>query len=144
MTSGDEVHLDFEETIPLADWRSGVEEYAECSTDDLWQQLGLDQSKQLPFFQTYTDPNDVISPWSEDGQAWLDDALNEKSILAPHWHQLVGILRMIDRALLGEPVMLMDGVGIGKTMQAVGVIACLAHYHDYYKMHGMFPGKFCT
>ncbi|KAG1741027.1 P-loop containing nucleoside triphosphate hydrolase protein [Suillus occidentalis] len=144
MASSDAVHLDFEETIPLADWRSGVEEYAECSMDDLWQQLGLDQSKQLPFFQTYTDPNDVISPWSEDGQAWLDDALNEKSILAPRWHQLVGILRMIDRALLGEPVMLMDGVGIGKTMQAVGVIACLAHYHDYYKMHGMFPGKFAS
>ncbi|KAG2343746.1 hypothetical protein BDR05DRAFT_883628 [Suillus weaverae] len=144
MTLGDEVYLDFEETISLTDWRSGVEEYAECSMDDLWRQLGLEQSKQLPFFQTHTDPNGAIVPWSEEGQAWLDDTLNEAPLLAPHWHQLVGILRMVDRALLGEPVMLMDGVGIGKTMQAVGVIACLAHYYDYYKMHNRFPGKFAS
>ncbi|KAG2365352.1 P-loop containing nucleoside triphosphate hydrolase protein [Suillus spraguei] len=144
MTSGDEVHLDFEETIPLTDWRSGVEEYAKFSVDDLWQQLGLQQSKQLPFFQAHSDPNGVISPWSEAGQAWLDDPLNDAPVLAPRWHQLVGILKMVDRALLGEPVMLMDGVGIGKTMQAVGVIACLAHYHDFYLMHGTFPGKFAS
>jgi hypothetical protein len=142
MSLGGEVQLDFEETIPLKDWRSGVEQYSECSMDDLWEQLGLQQTKQLPFFQTHTDPNGAITPWSEEGQAWLDNPLNEVSVLAPRWHQLVGILKMIDRALLGEPVMLMDGVGLGKTMQAVGVIVCLAHYHDYYKMYGMFPGKF--
>ncbi|KAG2045912.1 hypothetical protein BDR06DRAFT_900013 [Suillus hirtellus] len=144
MTSGDEVHLEFEEKIPLTDWRSGVEEYAECSMDDLWQQLGLQQSKQLPFFQTRTDPNGAILPWSEEGQAWLDDPSNEGQVLAPRWHQLVGILRMVDRALLGEPVMLMDGVGIGKTMQAVGLIAVLAYYYDYYQMHGKFPGKYVS
>ncbi|KAG2063373.1 hypothetical protein BDR04DRAFT_1038198 [Suillus decipiens] len=144
MTSGDEVHLDFEETITLIDWRSGVEEYAQFSVDDLWQQLGFQQSKQLPFFQTHTDPNGVVCPWSEVGQAWLDDPLNDAPVLTPHWHQLVGMLKMVDRALLGEPVMLMDGVGIGKTMQAVGVIACLAHYHDFYLMHGAFPGKFAS
>ncbi|KAG2134716.1 P-loop containing nucleoside triphosphate hydrolase protein [Suillus cothurnatus] len=144
MSLGGEVQLDFEETIPLKDWRSGVEQYSECSMDDLWEQLGLQQTKQLPFFQTHTDPNGAITPWSEEGQAWLDNPLNEVSVLAPRWHQLVGILKMIDRALLGEPVMLMDGVGLGKTMQAVGVIVCLAHYHDYYKMYGMFPGKFAS
>jgi hypothetical protein len=39
-------------------------------------------------------------------------------------------------------VMWMDGVGVGKTMQAVGLIACLAHYREHYKKHGKFPGKF--
>jgi hypothetical protein len=38
--------------------------------------------------------------------------------------------------------MLMDGVGVGKTMQAVGLIACLAHYREHYRKHGKFPGKF--
>ncbi|KAG2108131.1 hypothetical protein BD769DRAFT_1366000 [Suillus cothurnatus] len=144
MSSGNEVELDFEERIHLMDWQSGVEEYTECSMDDLWQQLGLQQTKQLPFFQTHTDPNGAIFPWSEKGQAWLDNPLNKAPVLAPHWHQLVGILKMVDRALLGEPVMLMDGVGLGKTMQAIGVIVCLAHYQDYYTMHGMFPGKFAS
>ncbi|KAG2045712.1 hypothetical protein BDR06DRAFT_1015378 [Suillus hirtellus] len=139
-TPGDEVHIDFEETITLTDWRSGVEEYAGCSVDDLWQQLGV---QQLPFFQTCTDPDGMISPWTEEGQAWLDDTVNGVT-LAPRWHQLVGILRMVDRALMGEPVMLMDGVGIGKTMQAVAVVASLAHYQEYYKKHNRFPGKFAS
>ncbi|KAG1786495.1 P-loop containing nucleoside triphosphate hydrolase protein, partial [Suillus variegatus] len=139
-TPGDEVHIDFEETITLTDWRSGVEEYAGCSVDDLWQQLGV---QQLPFFQTCTDPDGMISPWTEEGQAWLDDTVNGVK-LAPRWHQLVGILRMVDRALMGEPVMLMDGVGIGKTMQAVAVVASLAHYQEYYKKHNRFPGKFAS
>jgi hypothetical protein len=56
----------------------------------------------------------------------------------PQWHQLVGILRLIDRVLDGKSVMLMDGVRVGKTMQAVGLIACLTHYREHYKKHGKF------
>jgi hypothetical protein len=139
---GDEVAVDFTENMDVSDWKSGVEEYDKCSEEDLWEYLGLPE-KRLPFFQTRSDPDAAIDPWSEEGQQWLDDPTNRAQSLAPRWHQLVGILRLIDRFLDGKPVMLMDGVGVGKTMQAVGLIACLAHYKEHYKKHGKFPGKFC-
>jgi hypothetical protein len=138
---GDELVVDFEENLILNDWKSGVEEYDKCSKDNLWEHLGLSE-KKLPFFQVRSDPDAAIDPWSEEGQQWLDDPTSLTQKLAPWWHQLVGILRLIDRVLDCEPVMLMDGVGVGKTMQAVGLIACLAHYREHYRKHGKFPGKF--
>ncbi|KAG2150754.1 uncharacterized protein EDB93DRAFT_1103448 [Suillus bovinus] len=89
-----------------------------------------------------SDSDAAIDPWSEGGQRWLDDPTSPAQILSPWWHQLVGILRLIDRFLDGKPVMLMDGVGVGKTMQAVGLIACLAHYKEHYRKHKKFPEKF--
>jgi hypothetical protein len=138
---GDKVVVDFEENIDMSDWKSGVEEYDKRSEDELWEDLGLPE-KKLPFFQTRSDPDAVVDPWSEDGQQWLDNPASPAQNLTPRWHQLVGILRLIDRVLDGRPVMLMDGVGVGKTMQAVGLIACLAHYMEHYRKRGKFPGKF--
>ncbi|KAG2064532.1 hypothetical protein BDR04DRAFT_1035000 [Suillus decipiens] len=138
---GDKVVVDFEENLNVNDWKSGVEEYDRCSEDDLWEHLGLSE-KKLPFFQVLSDPNAAIDLWSEEGQKWLDNPTSPTQNLAPRWHQLVGILKLIDRVLDCEPVMLMDGVGVGKTMQAVGLIACLAHYREHYRKHGKFPGKF--
>jgi hypothetical protein len=138
---GDKVVIDFGENIDVGDWKSGVEEYDKRSEDELWEDLGMPE-KKLPFFQTRSDPDAAVDPWSEDGQQWLDNPASPAQNLAPRWHQLVGILRLIDRVLDGRPVMLMDGVGVGKTMQAVGLIACLAHYREHYRKHGKFPGKF--
>ncbi|KAG2108174.1 uncharacterized protein F5147DRAFT_577082, partial [Suillus discolor] len=50
-------------------------------------------------------------------------------------HQLVSILRLVDTALDNELVMLMDEVGVGKTMHAVGLITCLGHYREHYRKH---------
>jgi hypothetical protein len=35
----------------------------------------------------------------------------------------------------------MDDVGIGKTLQVVGLVALLAYYREYYARHHRFPGK---
>ncbi|KAG2087837.1 hypothetical protein BD769DRAFT_1372784, partial [Suillus cothurnatus] len=134
---GDKVVIDFGENIDIGDWKSGVEEYDKCSEDEPWEDLGMPE-KKLPFFQMRSDPDAAIDPWSKYGQQWLDNPAGPAH-LAPQWHQLVGILRLIDRVLDGRPVILMDGVGVGKTMQAVGLIA---HYREHYRKHGKFPGKF--
>ena len=44
---------------------------------------------------------------------------------------------MLQRAFDGNPILLMDGVGIGKTFQVIGFIACLA-----YKFPGTFGESF--
>lgn len=133
--------LDPDDQIDLTDWKEGVEDLNQLSEDELWKRLGL-PDQRLPFFQQWTDPDSLISPWSEEGQAWLKNESSARQPLRPRWHQLVGILRMLERAFDGQPVLLMDGVGLGKTLQALGAIACLAYYRECFKSMGHFPGMF--
>ncbi len=53
-----------------------------------------------------------------------------------------GIAELIGRSIDGQPTLLMDDVGVGKTCQVLGLIATYAQYYDYHKKHGRFPGKF--
>ncbi|KAH0833809.1 P-loop containing nucleoside triphosphate hydrolase protein [Lanmaoa asiatica] len=129
------------EHIDMSNWREGVEDLRHLSEDELWQQLGF-EDKQLPFFQEWTDPEAAIEPWTDEGQKWLATQVDRRQPLVPRWHQLVGILRMLQRAFDGQPIMMMDGVGIGKTLQAVGFIACLAYYRSFFSAHARFPGHF--
>jgi hypothetical protein len=129
------------ESINIQDWREGVEDLAHLSEEHLWGQLGL-EDKRLPFFQEWTDPNALVQPWTDEGERWLGAEQNPRELLRPRWHQLVGILRMLQRVFQAQPVMVMDGVGIGKTMQAVGLASCLSYYRQYYARHNRFPGMF--
>lgn len=133
--------LDLDDTIDITDWKEGVEELSKVPEEELWRRLGMPNQK-IDLFQEWTDPNCTIAPWSDSGQAWLCDPLKGRVPLRPRWHQLVGILRILERTFNGEPVLLMDGVGIGKTLQVVGAIACLAYYHRYYSKNNHFPGIF--
>jgi len=49
---------------------------------------------------------------------------------------------MLTNVFARKPVLLMDDVGIGKTMQVVGLIAMLVYYHEYHNEHKKFPGHF--
>jgi hypothetical protein len=96
-------------------WKEGTEELSELSEDELWTHLGLKDTMALPFFQDYTNPDGAINPWSEVGEKWPALESSPQEVLKPRWHQLVGILRMLERAFQNQPVLLMDCVGIGKT-----------------------------
>lgn len=137
----DRIEIDLENPLSIENWSEGVEDLNACREDELWERLGL-SDKKLPFFQDFTDPDGFIDPWSEEGQKWLEEELDARRVLKPRWHQLVGILRMLQRAFEGKPVLLMDGVGLGKTMQVVGAIACLAYYREYHAKRNDFPGEF--
>ncbi|EGO04149.1 hypothetical protein SERLA73DRAFT_148782 [Serpula lacrymans var. lacrymans S7.3] len=132
--------LDFK-LPPAVAWKEGVEDFADKSEDNLWRMLGLGQMRALPHFQTKTNPTASIKPWSIEGQTWLEEN-NAAVPLRPKWHQVVGIVKMMDKVLKGEPLLLMNEVGVGKTMQAVGVIACTAYFRDFYQTHEQFPGMF--
>lgn len=133
--------LDLDAPVDINDWKEGVEELSKWSEEKLWQLLGL-PGQQLPFFQEWTDPDAQITAWTPEGRKWLDDPASPRQRLRPRWHQLVGIFRMLQRAFEGRPVLLMDGVGLGKTLQVLGAVACLAWYTEYYEHHKKFPGHF--
>ncbi|KAG1741204.1 P-loop containing nucleoside triphosphate hydrolase protein [Suillus occidentalis] len=138
------------ESVPLFDpdatnncdfqWSEGVEQYSNMSEDDLWTILGLPE-KQIPFFNLLQDPYGNCDPWTEDGQTWLKE---NGEPLALRWHQLVGLVKMVDNAFCGMPVLLMDEVGLGKTIQVTALIAVLSFYREFYSMHNRFPGKIVT
>jgi hypothetical protein len=125
---------------PAIHWKEGVEEYQKVAEDNLWRRLGLHKQK-LPFFNTLQDRDGVRDPWDEKNREYFAQPDNCLS-LAPLWHQVVGVLGIVERVFKGNPVLLMDEVGLGKTMQMVGVICVLAYFREYYEKHGRFPGSF--
>ncbi|KAI6041178.1 hypothetical protein EDC04DRAFT_2893393 [Pisolithus marmoratus] len=123
-------------------WKEGVEDLSHLTEDELWAHLSLKEAKAIPLFQMYTDPDAAIEPWTDEGESWLKNPDSGCEPLHARWHQLVGILRMLQRAFRAEPVLLMDGVGIGKTFQVIGFIACLAWFRSHFATHKKFPGSF--
>lgn len=127
------------ETLNIdVEWSEGVEDFCDLSMDDLWALLGL-LEKAVPFFNARQDPFLANDPWTKEGRQWLND--NGKPLeLRPH--QLVGVVKMIVNFFAGRAVLLMDEVGLGKTIQFTASVAILAYYRDYYTTHMRFPGAF--
>ncbi|KAJ7488758.1 hypothetical protein B0H11DRAFT_1720317 [Mycena galericulata] len=120
------------EFVPSPAWEEGTEEYSHLSVDQLWVLIGL-PDKAIPFFNTKLDPTGLHNPWTDEGNAFFEDDRNSKINLTPRWHQLVGLYKMMNMAFIAEPVVLMDEVGLGKTLQSIALVACLAYYRDYYQ-----------
>ncbi|KAH9926072.1 P-loop containing nucleoside triphosphate hydrolase protein, partial [Amylocystis lapponica] len=131
--------LDFAE-LPQGEWKEGVEEFKKIAEDELWQMLGL-ASRKIPGFSEWVDPDARADPWSAEGQQFLNSKSDRLEKLTPRWHQLVGIVKMVDKLLRRQPVLLMDEVGVGKTLQAVGLVAVRSYLRSYYAEHKEFPGR---
>lgn len=132
------VALDFE-SLPEGTWKEGTEEYATLTLDKAWEHLGLGSTKRIPGFAEKLDLNDTYDPWSIEG---LEVLRSEEAVpLELKWHQVIGVIKLVDNLLEGKPVLLMDEVGIGKTMQAVAFCLYYDYMRQYFDEHGHFPGK---
>jgi hypothetical protein len=132
--------------LPDTGWSEGVEDFKDKDSGDLWSMLGF-SDESIPFFNGVHDPYGNRDPWNKEEEQWFEDTNNTEP-LKVRWHQQVGIAKMIQRAFEGKPVLLMDEVGLGKTLQIAGTLATLAFYREYYAVHERFPGaygggKFC-
>ncbi|OSC96204.1 hypothetical protein PYCCODRAFT_1350773, partial [Trametes coccinea BRFM310] len=123
----------------LADWKEGVEAYKELTTEQIQQMFGL-PSPFFPFFNQKQDPSGIHLPWSEEGRAALRSA--DATALTPFWHQWVGVLKIIDNLMARKNVLLMDQVGVGKTMQSIGAIATYEWLRVVYGQKGCYPDRF--
>ncbi|KAI0037453.1 hypothetical protein FA95DRAFT_1506960 [Auriscalpium vulgare] len=121
-----------------AEWTTGVDQYKDYTVEQLWQALGI-TTGQLPFFHPKVDLEGSKTPSLD--RAWFEEEGNGVP-LVPHWHQLVGICRMLDCAFEGKPVLLMDDVGLGKTLQVIGFFAMLAWYREERRQDRPYPGQF--
>lgn len=130
------------EQVNLSDWETGVEAWQQQSPSALYQLLGLKEHEAFANFNDFIDPVSARDPWA-DG-AWQKPSTVDphRKPLQPHWHQLVGILKMLDEVWNGKPIMLMDGVGLGKTLQVASVMALLVYYRAVKAKTGNYPGMF--
>lgn len=130
--------LNFDQEPPM-EWEEGVEEFASKSMDDLWALLGLQKTKALPDFNDRIDVN-THNYWTD--MEYMTENQSNLRPLSPRWHQLVGIVKIVLQAFKGEPLMLMDQVGVGKTLQLVGAIVIFTFFRDFYTENKKFPGGF--
>lgn len=121
------------------EWSEGTEDFQASTRDEIAAALGL-VNGEIPNFNAFLDPRGEKTYW--DHAEWFADAANDQIPCSPRWHQLVGQLAMVHRAFDGKNVLLMDEVGLGKTMQIVGVIAILTFFREYHEAKGHFPGAF--
>jgi hypothetical protein len=129
--------FDFESDIPI-DWTEGTEDINDLTLNDIHKRLGI---TELPWFNNRIDPFGLRNPWKAEDEEWLRDDNNTVELQA-RWHQWLGILRLIERFWQGKNMLLMDEVGLGKTLQVVGALTILAYFREFYEEKGRFPGAF--
>lgn len=134
------VDLSFDGEDIVIDWETGVEELEKKSENELWELLGL-QDKRIPFFHAKYDVSQLADPGTPEYDKLLE-SIPDALPLIPKWHQLVGILKIVKMVVSGEPLLLMDEVGVGKTLQVVGAICTITYYYEVYERTGHFPGMF--
>jgi hypothetical protein len=117
-----------------------VEEFGSYTTDQLYNYLGL-SNQELPYFNSRIDPTGVFDPWTNEGNKFYANEQNTCPLI-PKWHQLVGIAKMVTLSFDAKPTLLMDEVGLGKTLQVAGFIAVITYFREFYKQYKCFPGHF--
>ncbi|CAL1698687.1 unnamed protein product [Somion occarium] len=135
--------MNVDESVVI-EWESGTEDYQGWSERDVRNALGLEE-EGFPSFNEFIDENGVKTPWTDAAwfaRPYVEGENDGRVKLSPKWHQLIGIFKMLKNAFEGHPLMLMDEVGLGKTLQVIGVMAMLAHYRSFYAKHNEYPGWF--
>lgn len=116
----------------------GVAEFVKRPLGDLLGILGLDRKAPFPFFNRYMHEQGALPKDIENFQKYEDSDYSEESIqkayeeamlrpLKPYWHQYVALAAMAKMVFHGRNVLLADGVGVGKTLECLMLVAYLRH-----------------
>ena len=84
--------------------------------------LGLEKHT-IPFFKVEAVKQDISSDLGE-----LETSTTTTEGTTLQWYQLVRTVRALEQVATSEPVLLMDDVGLGKTVQVIVIFAMLAFY----------------
>jgi hypothetical protein len=137
------VELDLEPE-ELVDWEEGTEHLQGKTQDELYDMLGF-KDKKIPFLVTEIDPDDDIGAQAHSNESTEESApppaeSPQKQPFALKWHQLVGVTKLIQCAFTSRPVLLMDNVGLGKTLEVIAFFAVIAYYRQFYSKSQRYPG----
>ncbi|KAI0681776.1 hypothetical protein C8T65DRAFT_524762, partial [Cerioporus squamosus] len=122
-------------------WHDGTEMYSKYNEKEIDALLGITDGL-IEGLSKKEDPDLAHDAWSPDGRKLL---ASDKAVpLRLRLHQLIGLLRMLDCMFTRRPLLVMDEVGVGKTAQAIALVATYVWYRAYFAYHDYkrFPGKF--
>ncbi|PSR79377.1 hypothetical protein PHLCEN_2v7065, partial [Hermanssonia centrifuga] len=86
----------------------------------------------------------LYTTWTEEDLKWLDDDTHDCNPVQIRWHQLIGIHKLMTHVFANKSVLMMDDVGIGKTLQAIRLI-CMQMYMIYsFDTAKKYPGSFAA
>ena len=132
----DQIEFDVDDPTTSENWSEGVEHLKDKTPAQLYELLGL-ELHSIPFFKTRVSIEGEVS--GDLGELETSTTTTEGTSL--RWHQLVAVVKILERAITSEPVLLMDDVGLGKTVEVIALFAMLAYYRKYFKERGRYPGK---
>lgn len=135
--------FDLEESVEV-EWEEGGEEFRGFTINGLYALHGIypkgEEEPTFPFFNRYL-PTPAKSRHKQ--HADVDKATSKDSeareLLRARWHQVLGVVKMVKLAFHGKAALLMDEVGLGKTLQVVGVIAELARLREAKEKNRQVP-----
>ncbi|KAI9056739.1 hypothetical protein FKP32DRAFT_1585261 [Trametes sanguinea] len=134
----EEGDIELGDPLPL-NWAEGVEAYRKLTITQMQAAFAL-PTAHLPFFNKKTDMVSNEDPWSDAGREALK-APNAAD-LTPFWHQWIGIMKIVDNMMDGKNILLMDQVGVGKTLQATGALAMYEWLRVHKQTRGDYPTRF--
>ena len=124
----------------IGPWKSGTEKWEAKGEPEIDAQLGLPKGV-VPGMNTKEDPDGATDSWTTEGQSVLKSEAAQA--LRARWHQKVGLLRIMEQMFQKKPLLLMDGVGVGKTLQAICGILMYSFHRGHFEKHGHFAGNAC-
>lgn len=131
-----------DDEVDITQWETGVENLQHKTMDDIWNDYALGSVKAVPGFNTRADPSGKMDPWTPEGIRYLENPESDAVPFAPQWHQLLGATGMLLRRFRGRSTLLMDEVGVGKTMQVIVLQMFLIYLRTYKQVHKTYPPLF--
>lgn len=99
--------------------------YMTRTLDNVMTQLtGMRDQKLIPLMNPTEDIRGVFTHWDNSDEARIFFGTQGEYLkdIRVAWHQAVGIHKIMTEYMLGRPLLLLDAVGVGKTLQAIGTI----------------------
>ncbi|KAH9846336.1 hypothetical protein C2E23DRAFT_708043, partial [Lenzites betulinus] len=126
------------EKADLSKWLEGVEEYKALTIDEMRQWMGL-PTAYIPYFNQKIDIKGNTNPWSPEGRQALESTY--AAPLTPFWHQWIALTKINDNAANKRNTLILDQVGVGKTLQAVASIASYEWLRSYNEQKKTYPPR---
>lgn len=86
-------------------WSSGTTHFERLDKDQAWEATG--HPGKMPFMVERLDPTGGRTYWTEDGRRWLEEKNEDGRYVNGvefnlQWHQIVGVLRMLEIGFEGK------------------------------------------
>lgn len=147
-TEGGEAIISFDPAALGVEWSEEQNEYDGMSVEVLAKALGIEESKGVPIIPGLAEFLDIANNYSEKANPVefrkACETHGHTIRLNVREHQLAGIHKILSNAFLGRGLLLMDEVGLGKTLQLIAAMIIMVAFREHFLKTGDFPGDFRT